>query len=327
MTTVGTTITVTGNCADFDSAAAAAALAADLGVSVSQITVTTSCDDGRRRRLDGSFTVDFEIVVDTTGGADDPAVSVIVSALDQTSVTAAVTAAAADAGADFTVTSVSAPAAVTKVAEAPSPPPPTPPPPTPPPPSASPSLPPPSSQTHFRRRHHRLRLRRRHLHRRLRRHPRCRLCLRRRPVAASVASTAHAALTSDNVDPRTTALGAGTGEVVLSTDGATSAAASGVAAGAASVAAGCIDDQPKLAAAAAAASAAAPRVDPTQLSRDATAASDGRWPSPRCSPRSPPPTPSARAASRVARACGVAVHGPRWRRSCAAPAAAKGSER
>ena len=129
MTTVETTITVTGECADFDTAAAAAALAADLGVSVSQITVTTSCDDGRRRRLDGSFTVDFEIVVDTTGGVDDPAVSVIVSALDQTSVTAAVTAAAADAGADFTVTSVSAPAAVTKVVEAPSPPPPTPPPP------------------------------------------------------------------------------------------------------------------------------------------------------------------------------------------------------
>ena len=67
------------------------------------------------------------------------------------------------------------------------------------------------------------------------------------------------------MDPRTTALGAGTGEVVLSPDGATSAAASGVAAGAAPVAAGCIDDegQPKLAAAAAAASAAAPRtVDP-----------------------------------------------------------------
>ena len=88
VTTVGTTITVTGECADFDTAAAAAALAADLGVSVSQITVTTSCDDGRRRRLDGSFTVGIEIVVETPRGTDDPAVSGIVSALEQTGTTA-----------------------------------------------------------------------------------------------------------------------------------------------------------------------------------------------------------------------------------------------
>ena len=58
-------ITVTGDCAAFDTAAAAAELAADLDVDVGQITVVKNCGGGRRRRLQSEFTVELQVVVPT----------------------------------------------------------------------------------------------------------------------------------------------------------------------------------------------------------------------------------------------------------------------
>jgi hypothetical protein len=120
VTVIKTTITVTGKCADFDAAAAAQALATDLGVSVGQITVTTRCD-GRRRRLlkVEAFAVDVEIVAES-----DAAVSQLVGSLEEA-------AAEVDFGEDFAVAAVAPPVTSTKAVGGPSPPP-----------SASPSPPP-----------------------------------------------------------------------------------------------------------------------------------------------------------------------------------------
>ena len=111
---------MTGKCADFNAAAAAQALAADLGVDVGRITVTKSCD-GRRRRLlkVEAFAVDVEIVAES-----DAAVSQLVSDLEQA-------AAEVDFGDDFAVAAVAPPVTYAKAVDGPSPPP-----------SASPSPPP-----------------------------------------------------------------------------------------------------------------------------------------------------------------------------------------
>ena len=112
VTVIKTTITVTGKCADFDAAAAAQALATDLGVSVGQITVTTRCD-GRRRRLlkVEAFAVDVEIVAES-----DAAVSQLVGSLEEA-------AAEVDFGEDFAVAAVAPPVTSTKAVGGPSPPP------------------------------------------------------------------------------------------------------------------------------------------------------------------------------------------------------------
>ena len=61
--TFKTTIKMTGDCAAFDVAVAAAKLAAQLGVDMGQVSMVKDCDGGRRRLTDGEFTVDSEVVV------------------------------------------------------------------------------------------------------------------------------------------------------------------------------------------------------------------------------------------------------------------------
>ena len=76
---------MTGDCTAFDTAAAAAELAADLDVDVGQITVVKNCGGGRRRRLQSEFTVELQVVVpteDLVPGSNDAAAGFIADAAE-----------------------------------------------------------------------------------------------------------------------------------------------------------------------------------------------------------------------------------------------------
>ena len=141
---VTTTITVAGNCTEFDVAAATKAFADKLNVvagfekgkkeevTVDQVKMTVNCEEATtRRRLSESFTVDVELA---------PLITLTPAYLDFFEEAAQ----QVYLGAGFRrAADVVPPVIATKVVEGPSPPPPSPPP-TPPPPPPPPSQPPPS---------------------------------------------------------------------------------------------------------------------------------------------------------------------------------------
>ena len=118
--TFKTTIKMTGDCAAFDVAVAAAKLAAQLGVDMGQVSMVKDCDGGRRRRLADEFTVDSEVVVPE--GNEGVTAETVAAAAESEALTEG-------QDGDFAVKEVGEVTAAMKVVAAPSPPPAMPPPP------------------------------------------------------------------------------------------------------------------------------------------------------------------------------------------------------